>query len=190
VLERKPTTVADYGSILRRHLAPHFGEAGIDKITTEHLAAYMVAKAAEGLSTKTISNHLNFAPGLFAFAVKRGWAESNPVDAVDRPRVTGTDPDIRYLAPDEVEALLRVVRDDQLGSTDRVLYLTATMAGLRQGVGRRPALRPNPRTSLRGVPACLLRPEDVAGRRAAFHRGLTPLRAERRTPTVIPADRA
>jgi site-specific recombinase XerD len=70
----------------------------------------MAAKAAEGLSTKTISNHLKFAPGLFAFAVKRGWAESNPVDAVDRPRVTGTDPDIRYLAPDEVEALLRAVR--------------------------------------------------------------------------------
>ena len=133
VLERKPTTVSDYGYMLARHLAPHFGQAGVDKITTEHIAAYMAAKATEGLSTKTISNHLNFAHGLFGFAVKRGWAESNPVAAVDRPRVSGADPDIRYLDRNEVEAVLRAVPDDRLGPTDRALYLTATMAGLRQG---------------------------------------------------------
>jgi integrase len=133
VLERKPTTVADYGSILRRHLGPHFGHAGIDKITAEHVAAYMAAKAAEGLQTKTISNHLNFAHGLFVFAVKRRWATANPVAAVDRPRVAGTDPDIRYLDRDEVETLLRAIPDDRRGPTDRALYLTATMAGLRQG---------------------------------------------------------
>jgi hypothetical protein len=91
---------------------------------------------SEGLATKTISNHLNFAHGLLAFAVKRGWAESNPVAAVDRPHVTGTDPDIRYLDRSEVEALLRAVPDDRLGPTDWVLYLTATMAGLRQSLWR------------------------------------------------------
>jgi integrase len=133
VLERKPTTVADYGSILRRHLAPHFGQAGIDKITTEQIGIYMAAKAREGLKTKTISNHLNFTHGLFGFAVKRGWTETNPVANVDRPRVSGTDPDIRYLARSEIEALLRAVPDDRLGPTDRTLYLTATMAGLRMG---------------------------------------------------------
>ena len=133
VMERKPTTVADYGSILRRHLAPYFGSAGIDKITTEHVAAYMAAKAGEGLKTKTVANHLNFAHGLFGFAVKRGWAEANPVANVDRPQVSGTDPDIRYLDRAEVEALLRAVPDDRLGPTERALYLTATMAGLRQG---------------------------------------------------------
>jgi hypothetical protein len=83
VLERKPTTVSDYRSILRRHLAAHFGQAGVDKITTEHVAAYLAAKADEGLSTKTISNHLNFVHGLFAFAVKRGWTSTNPVSAVE-----------------------------------------------------------------------------------------------------------
>ena len=52
VLERKPTTVSDYRYMLARHLAPHFGQAGIDKITTEDIATYMAAKAAEGLATK------------------------------------------------------------------------------------------------------------------------------------------
>ncbi len=133
VLERKPTTVADYGSILHRHLAPHFGAQVIERITAEHVAAYMAAKAREGLTTKTVSNHLNFAHGLFAFAVKRGWIAANPVAAVDRPRPAGIDPDIRYLDRGEVEALLRAVPDDVLGPTDRALYLTATMTGLRQG---------------------------------------------------------
>ena len=133
VLERKPTTVADYGSILRRHLRPYFGSQAIERITAEHLAAYMAAKASEGLQTKTISNHLNFAHGLFSFALKRGWVAANPVAAVDRPRAAGANPDIRYLDRGEVEALLRAVPDDVLGPTDRALYLTATMTGLRQG---------------------------------------------------------
>lgn len=133
VLGRKPTTVADYGSILRRHLAPYFGSQAIERITAEHLAAYMAAKAGEGLATKTVSNHLNFAHGLFAFALKRGWVAANPVAAVDRPRAAGPNPDIRYLDRGEVEALLRAVPDDLLGPTDRALYLTATMTGLRQG---------------------------------------------------------
>jgi integrase len=133
VLERKPTTVSDYRSMLRCHLAPHFGQKGIDKITTEDISAYMAAKASEGLQTKTISNHLNFAHGLFGFAVDKKWATANPVASVSRPRVSGADPDIRYLDRDQIEALLRAVPDDRLGPTDRVLYLTATMAGLRQG---------------------------------------------------------
>lgn len=133
VLERKPTTVADYGSILRRHLAPYFGSQAIERITADELAAYMAAKGAEGLSAKTVANHLNFTHGMFAFALKRGWVAANPVAAVDRPRATGADPDIRYLDPGEVEALLRAVPDDLLGPTDRALYLTATMTGLRQG---------------------------------------------------------
>jgi len=133
VLERKPTTVADYGSILRRHLAPYFGSQAIERITAEHLAAYMAAKSAEGLSAKTVGNHLNLAHGMFAFALKRGWVAANPVAAVDRPRAPGPNPDIRYLDRGEVEALLRAVPDDLLGPTDRALYLTATMTGLRQG---------------------------------------------------------
>ena len=80
-----------------------------------------------------MSNHLNFAHGLFSFALKRGWVASNPVAAVDRPRAAGANPDIRYLDRGEVEALLRAVPDDLLGPTDHALYLTATMTGLRQG---------------------------------------------------------
>ena len=43
------------------------------------------------------------------------------------------DEDIRFLSEEELEALLRAVPDDHLGPTDRALYLTAALTGLRQG---------------------------------------------------------
>jgi integrase len=133
VMERKRSTVQDYKIMLDRHLGPHFAEKPIDRLTADDIGAYMAAKAREGLATKTIANHLNFAHGVFAYAVKRGMIAANPVASVDRPRASGADPDIRYLDRTEVEALLRAVPDDLLGPTDRAVYLTATMTGLRQG---------------------------------------------------------
>ena len=58
-------------------------------------------QGAPGLAVKTITNHLNFAHGVFRFALKRGWATSNPVAAADRPRAAQADPDIRFLTTEE-----------------------------------------------------------------------------------------
>jgi integrase len=53
---------------------------------------------------------------------------------VDFPRIEETDADIRFLAPEGVEALLRAVDlDHEWGPTEHALYLTAAMTGLRQG---------------------------------------------------------
>ena len=51
----------------------------------------------------------------------------------DRPPAPPVDADIRFLDREELEALLRAAADDYLGPTDRVLWLTAAMTGLRQG---------------------------------------------------------
>jgi integrase len=133
VMERKPSTLGDYRSILRAHAVPFFGERRLNGIEAEHLRGYISAKKRAGLTTKTITNQLIFLHGLFGFAVKRGWLASNPVAGVDRPRAPEADPDIHYLELEEVESLLRAVATDYLGSTERALYLTAAMAGLRQG---------------------------------------------------------
>lgn len=86
VMERKRTTLQDYRGYLRRHLVPLFGERTLDKIDAERVRRHLIAKRAEGLSSKTVQNHLNFLSGLFAFSVRRGWATSNPVALVDRPK--------------------------------------------------------------------------------------------------------
>lgn len=131
VMLRKPSTVQDYQSILSAHLIPYFAARDIAKIKADDFAGYMSAKSK--LSPKTISNHLNFAHGLFAYALDRGWVSANPVAAVKRPRQTGTDPDIRFLESAELDALLRAIPDDELGKVETPLYVTAALTGLRQG---------------------------------------------------------
>ncbi|HWA54572.1 MAG TPA: site-specific integrase, partial [Solirubrobacterales bacterium] len=133
VLERKPSTVGGYRSMLSRHIEPFFEDRTLERVTAEDIRRFLAAKKREGLSTKTVTNCLVFMHGLFAFAVKREWMLANPVAAVDRPRARGADPDIRYLDLEELEALLRAVADDYLGPTEHAVYLTAAMSGLRQG---------------------------------------------------------
>ena len=134
VLKRKASTVQDYRIMIRRHLAPHFHTTAIDRIKPEDIASYISTKSSAGLAVKTITNHLNFAHGVFQFAIKRGWATTNPVAATDRPRAVQADPDIRFLNSEELEALLRAVPSEgTLGPTDHALYTLAAMTGLRQG---------------------------------------------------------
>ena len=94
----------------------------------------MLAKLAEELSPKTVQNLLNFLHGIFAFSIKRQWATENPVALVDRPRSPrSAHRRIRFLRPEELDALLRAVPDDYLGAIERPLYLAAAMTGLPQG---------------------------------------------------------
>lgn len=94
----------------------------------------MRAKRTSGLSSKTVCNQLNFLHGVFAFAIKHGWATSNPVALVDRPRTPRhAHRRLRFLQREELDALLRAVPDDELGAVERPLYLCAAMTGLRQG---------------------------------------------------------
>ena len=134
VLERKPTTVSDYRSMLTRHLEPFFGVTALERITAEDVAAYMAAKSARACGRRRSATTSNFLHGLFCVrASSAAGSPANPVAAVDRPRAAGADPDIRYLDLDEVEALLRAVPDDDSARPSEPLYLTAAMTGLRQG---------------------------------------------------------
>jgi integrase len=133
VRRRRATTVADYRSAVRRHLSPFFQGKRIDAIDPDLVESYMSAKTRDGLSVKTIGNHLTLLHGIFRFAHRKGWCRSNPVAAIDRPSQPGADPDIRFFDQEELEALVRAVPDDELGALEKLIYRTAAMTGLRQG---------------------------------------------------------
>lgn len=131
--ERKRSTLQDYRILLARHLAPQFGSKPIDRLSPEDVEVFLAAQARSGAARQSVLNRLNLLSGLCGYAVKRRWIAANPVAAVERPRAAGADPDIRFLGVDEVEAVIRAVPEDTLGPTERTLYLTAAMTGLRQG---------------------------------------------------------
>ena len=155
VMARKKSTVRDYQLIASKHLTPHFRAKQLRDITPDDVVAYIVAKRHAGLSLKTVNNHLNLAHGVFRYALRRGWTNSNPVAATERPRVVRTDPDIRFLNREELEALLRAVpHDDLLGPTDHAAVHRrgddGAAPGRARGValaGRRPNRRRGPGTA-------------------------------------------
>jgi integrase len=134
VMERKRSTIQDYRGHLRRHLVPFFGDRPIDRIDPAQVAQYLKRKRSDGLSSKTVQNHLNFLHGIFSFAIKRGWAHSNAVAYVDRPKKNRSPHQrVRFLQPSELDRLIDAAPEDTLGGVERALYLAAALTGLRQG---------------------------------------------------------
>ncbi|MBA3509680.1 MAG: site-specific integrase [Thermoleophilaceae bacterium] len=132
-LGRKRATVQSYESILRVHLAPHFGDQALAKITRQDVEAFIGACRADGQSVKSTLNYLGLLHGIFEYTLREGWVSSNPCKLAAKPRAADVDPDIHYLDPDELEALIRAVPADDLGRVERVMYFTAATTGMRQG---------------------------------------------------------
>jgi integrase len=132
-LGRRRSTLSDYESALRVHLVPFFSDRALDAIDPLLVEQFIAAKLAEGKAPKSVVNWLGLLGSIFRFGERRGWTRANPVAAVERPRRTEGDPEIRFLDHEELEALIRAVPKDQLGGMERVLYRAAAMTGMRRG---------------------------------------------------------
>lgn len=125
---RKASTLAAHESNLRAHLVPFFGETALGKIGVRDVEQF-IAVSRGGSAPKSIRNYLGTLHSIFDFAGVR----PNPVALARRPVAEDRDADIRFLTEREVEKLINATPDDELGRTDRALYLVAAMTGLRQG---------------------------------------------------------
>ncbi|MFP5451889.1 MAG: tyrosine-type recombinase/integrase, partial [Thermoleophilia bacterium] len=147
VKSRKPTTLTGYRSYLDVHIEPFFRGKKIDAIDHHLIDAFVSAKLAEGLAHKSVMNLLTFMHGLFRFAVRKGWATSNPAADAERPEPPDKSSEIRFLTPEELAALYRAAPSPSpeahesdpervcavFWASDRVLFQVAAMTGLRQG---------------------------------------------------------
>lgn len=133
-LERKETTLDNYRAILRAQLLPRFGELAVNRVQKRHVEEFMVALAEAGLAARTRSGIFKLLSQIFTFAVRHGWCEDNPCRSVRRPRVRDCS-EIRFLNQQELDALIASVDVTAVpfGSTDRAIFLTAAMTGMRQG---------------------------------------------------------
>jgi integrase len=133
MMGRKRSTLMDYESTLRVHLAPFFGDRSIDAISQRDVERFIADKLRGGCAPKSVRNYIGLLHGILCFAQKCGVVSSNVCRGIDLPGATTPTDDIRFLDGPQLEALLRAIPGDRLGPTEVVLYLTAAMSGLRQG---------------------------------------------------------
>jgi len=106
---RKPSHVETFGSHLRVHLAPFFKETPINRIEVTDVERLMATLHKKGLAPKTIKNILGSLHSIFDYALRKGWVAENPCRLVDKPETEDSDPDIKFLTLDELEAVLRAI---------------------------------------------------------------------------------
>jgi len=133
-LERKATTLDNYRAILRAHLLPRFGELVVNRVQKRDIEEFMAALAEAGLAAHTRLGIFKLLSQVFTFAVRNGWCEDNPCCSVRRPQVRECS-EIRFLNQRDLDALIVSVDASGVpfGSTDRAIFLTAAMTGMRQG---------------------------------------------------------
>jgi integrase len=129
---RKPSTLRSYRNQFDAQIVPRIGTRPVGGLSDDDVEALTASLARDGLAPKTIQNVLGLLNGICEFAVKRGWATANPCRYVDRPRVEPNQ-DVRYLDPDELEAVLRAIEPGDFGRVHRAIILAAAMSGLRMG---------------------------------------------------------
>jgi integrase len=110
----KPSTFSDYGSIIDGHLVPYFGETPLQRIDVEKIDGYIAAKTANGLSAKTIQNHLRLLGMILKTAKKWKRIRENPLEDVDALKVEQAE--MVILSEDEVARLLAAY--NELGTRD------------------------------------------------------------------------
>lgn len=99
----KRSTLIDYANTLDNHAVPYFGEMVLEQIGPEAIDGYVAAKLGDGVSPKTVRNHLSTLSLVFATAKRWKRIRSNPLDDVDGPKLE--DPDTVILTEAEIVAL-------------------------------------------------------------------------------------
>src|SRR5690349_9636577 len=81
----KATGYAEYESLLRVHLVPAFGAQAIRDITPVLIQTYLSEKVAQGLSPRTVANHLVLLRSMFRTAVVWRFLALSPAAEVAAP---------------------------------------------------------------------------------------------------------
>lgn len=131
---RKKATIVAVESCLRVWVIPFFGSKAMERVTYQQVEDLIALMEHKGLSAKSIHNYIGTIGALYTYGTnpRRRWAATNPVEGVELPAIQQSS-EIRFLEPEQVDALIRAVPNGPYADLDRVLYRVAAMTGLRQG---------------------------------------------------------
>jgi len=139
---RKKSTLIDYKAMIRNHLRPAFGPDPLAELSRspEAFERYASRKLAEGLSAKTVRNHLVLLGLIFKTGRRWRWITENPLELVDPPPLH--DLDTETLSGAQVASVLKAYRELEKGSDEadapwyaaaRRMTTVALSTGLRRG---------------------------------------------------------
>jgi integrase len=83
----KPSTRANYDSILELHILPAFGELRIDEVVPLHVERFIQTKVESGLSGKTVRNLLLVLQGIMSLALDNDLIERSPIRNRHKPTI-------------------------------------------------------------------------------------------------------
>jgi integrase len=137
---RKKATLVAVESCFKVWLEPHFGNKPLDRVTPDDIEALVSSMEVKGLAAKSVQNYIGTLSAVYRHGMRPRveWVTANPCEGADLPAVADHD-EIRFLTPEQVDALIRAVPDmtgeypNVYAELDRVLYRVAAMTGLRQG---------------------------------------------------------
>jgi integrase len=121
-----PGTVANYRHIIDNHFREQLGPIPVDKVTEDHIAAWMKKQIAAGASRKSIANRFGLLSSAFKTAVRRGWRGDNPCELVRLPNEKRGGRRATFLTRDEYDLLL-----EHIPERHRLLVKTLAGTGMR-----------------------------------------------------------
>jgi integrase len=139
---RKKSTLIDYTATIRNHLRPAFGADDLGTLSQrpEAFERYAARKLGEGLSAKTVRNHLVLLGLIFKTGRRWRWISENPLELVNPPALPHAETET--LSAAQVASVLKAYRELEQGSDEadvpwysaaRRITTVALSTGLRRG---------------------------------------------------------
>lgn len=124
-VNNKPSTVRAKSAIIRIHLLPVFGKLKLDEITSKRIERYKAQKQQEGLSNKSINNHLSVLRTCLTCA--HDWQHLSKVPPLKRLKIAPSR--FVFFTQEESMHLLRTAKGTRWYS----MILCALHTGMRFG---------------------------------------------------------
>jgi integrase len=124
---KRPQTYDSYETLVRVHLAPGFKGIRLDKLTADHVQAFLNRKAQSGLSPRTVHHLRAVLRAALSRAERSQLVTRNAAKDAEPPRLENHEAE--FLLPDQARRFLESVQGDRLAG---VCVVTLGL-GLRQG---------------------------------------------------------